>query len=201
MGGSSNVMPVISKIYCSSSPTTLTVRKRPHVINGGGFVVMNAGHGVVFVVEGCGILGVKGELALKDGDGGLILSISKRGGIAQALSTRRRWNGYLTDFEGRKKSVFSLTDPKCPMSNAIRIHLESSGHSGGGWDFQVNGSFVDRTCTIEDYRGDMVAQLGATDMVGGKELYQVTVQAGYDQAFIVGVLAVLDNIHGESTRC
>lgn len=38
-------------------------------------------------------------------------------------------------------------------------------------------------------------------MVGGKELYQVTVQAGYDQAFIVGVLAVLDNIHGESTRC
>lgn len=78
MGGSSNVMPVISKIYCSSSPTTLTVRKRPHVINGGGFVVMNASHGAVFVVEGCGILGVKGELALKDGDGGLILSISKR---------------------------------------------------------------------------------------------------------------------------
>lgn len=180
MGGSSNVMPVISKIYCSSSPTTLTVRKRPHVINGGGFVVMNAGHGVVFVVEGCGILGVKGELALKDGDGGLILSISKRvaslgllglvsldvdvvlsvsqGGIAQALSTRRRWSGYLTDFEGRKKSVFGLTDPKCPMSNAIRIHLESSGH-GGGWDFQVHGSFVDRTCTIEDYSGDIVAQV------------------------------------------
>ncbi|RRT53808.1 hypothetical protein B296_00011247 [Ensete ventricosum] len=74
-----NMMPVISKIYCSSSPTTLTVRKRPHVINGGGFVVMNAGgHGVAFVVEGCGILGVKGEVALKDGDGGLILSISKR---------------------------------------------------------------------------------------------------------------------------
>lgn len=38
-------------------------------------------------------------------------------------------------------------------------------------------------------------------MKGSKEFYQVVVQPGYDQAFVVGVIAVLDNMHGESTRC
>jgi len=37
--------------------------------------------------------------------------------------------------------------------------------------------------------------------MGSKEFYQVVVQPGHDQAFVVGVIAVLDNIHGESTRC
>ncbi|WOL12151.1 protein LURP-one-related 6 [Canna indica] len=198
MGGSSNVMPVISKIYCSSSPTMLTVRKRPHVVNGGGFVVLNSSQNLVFTVEGCGTLGAKGELVLKDGDGGSILSITKKGGIAQALRTRNRWNGYLMDYEGGKKFIFSLTDPKCPMSNAIRIHLEHKGQSKG-WDFEVNGSFIDRACTIENYKGNIIAQV--EESTGGKDLYHVMVQPGHDQAFTVGVVAILDNIYGESTRC
>lgn len=34
-----------------------------------------------------------------------------------------------------------------------------------------------------------------------KDLYHVVVQPGIDQAFVFGVIAVLDYIYHESTRC
>lgn len=79
MGGVvTNITPVVSKIYCSSSQTTLMVRMRPRMVNGGGFVVMNSGQNVVFKVDGCGILGIEGELILRDGNGAPILLIRKK---------------------------------------------------------------------------------------------------------------------------
>ena len=56
----------------------LMIRRRPIVVNGGGFVVTDLSHNIVFVVDGCGILGSKGELMVKDGEGEPILSISKK---------------------------------------------------------------------------------------------------------------------------
>jgi uncharacterized protein YxjI len=46
-----------------------------------------------------------------------------------------------------------------------------------------------------------VLQIGRKDLIGGKDFYHVEVQSGYDQAFIIGVMAILDNINRESTRC
>jgi uncharacterized protein YxjI len=46
-----------------------------------------------------------------------------------------------------------------------------------------------------------VLQMGKKELMGGKDFYHVEVQSGYDQAFIIGVMAILDSIHGESTRC
>ena len=43
--------------------------------------------------------------------------------------------------------------------------------------------------------------MGKKELIGSSDFYHVTVQSGCDQAFIIGVMAVLDNIHGESTRC
>lgn len=54
------------------------VRRRPRVVNGGGFVVTDCGQKVVFRVEGCGILGKKEELLLRDGDGEAILLIRRK---------------------------------------------------------------------------------------------------------------------------
>ncbi|VAH32802.1 unnamed protein product [Triticum turgidum subsp. durum] len=171
-----NSMPVVSKMYCSSTPAALMIRRRPMVVNGGGFVVTDFSHNVVFIVDGCGILGSKGELMVKDSDGEQILFISRKGGIVQALSTRNKWNGYSMDYQGKNKLVFSLTDPKSCIAK-------------------------DRNCTIIDCTGKIVAQMGKKELIESNDFYHVTVQSGCDQAFIIGVMAVLDNIHGESTRC
>lgn len=34
-----------------------------------------------------------------------------------------------------------------------------------------------------------------------KDIYYVSIKPGIDQAFVVGVIAILDNIYGESTSC
>jgi len=55
------------------------VRKRPRVVNGGGFVVMDSSaQRAVFSVEGCGVRGKKGELILREGDGGALLLMLRK---------------------------------------------------------------------------------------------------------------------------
>lgn len=72
------IMPIISKAYCSSSQEVLLVRRRPHVVNGGGFVVTNCSQQTVFRVDGCGIQGTNGELMLRDGYGDPLLLIRRK---------------------------------------------------------------------------------------------------------------------------
>lgn len=38
-------------------------------------------------------------------------------------------------------------------------------------------------------------------LIESKDLYHVVVNPGMDQAFVFGVIAILDYIYGESTHC
>lgn len=73
-----DAMPIVSKLYCSSSQTVLVVRKRPHVVSGGGFVVTDCSQKVVFRVDGCGVSGTEGELILRDSSGEALLLIRRK---------------------------------------------------------------------------------------------------------------------------
>ncbi|KAK9099543.1 hypothetical protein Syun_026588 [Stephania yunnanensis] len=200
-----NVVAIVGKNYCSSSQVSLIVRRRPHVVNGGGFVVTNCNdQKVVFRVDGCGILGTRGELILRNGDGEALLLIRRKGGIVQALSMHRRWKAFRIDYEGLEKVVFSLDEPTtvstCMLkNNSIRVILNPRMSSKEKWDFEIKGSFTDKDCSIIDYGGNIVAQVQEGTM--SEDVYSVVVQPGYDQAFVLGVIGILDNIHDESTRC
>lgn len=78
MSASANLTPVVSKIFCSPFVANLMVRKRPHVVNGGGFVVTDCTSRAIFSVDGCGVIGTKGELIIRDEDGGPVLHIQKK---------------------------------------------------------------------------------------------------------------------------
>ncbi|KAJ0089609.1 hypothetical protein Patl1_13609 [Pistacia atlantica] len=207
MTAKANIMPIISKIYCSSSQVMLVVRKRPHVVNGGGFVVTNCSQKVVFKIEGCGVLGTKGELLVRDGDGDPLVLIRRQGGLVQALSIHRKWKGYAYNYEGFHKSVFSLKEPNSSClvrKDAIRISTETTG-SNKAWDFEIKGYFPDRDCSIVDSIGNVIAQIGVKkeieELMAKKDLYHIEVKPGIDQAFVVGIIATLDHIYGESTHC
>ncbi|CAL9081938.1 unnamed protein product [Musa textilis] len=201
MGAATTLLPVVSKTFCSNSQTVLMIRKRPRNINGGGFVVMNTNQHIVFAVDGCGVLGVSGECMIRDGDGNSVLVIRRKGGVLQALSFNDQWRGYLMDYELPSKLVFSLHEQKSRimMSSTTRIYVEPKKNRS--WDFEVRGSFLERACTIRDRRGNVVAEVGKKEMMASKEFYFVVVQPSYDQAFVVAVIAILDYINGESTRC
>lgn len=79
MTANTSTMPIVGKLYCSSSQTVHVVRKRPHVVNGGGFVVMDSSaQRVMFRVDGCGVRGKKGELILREGDGDALLLMLRK---------------------------------------------------------------------------------------------------------------------------
>ncbi|PSS02030.1 Protein LURP-one-related like [Actinidia chinensis var. chinensis] len=209
MEGKANiVIPIVSKMYCSSSQVVLVVRRRPRVVYGGGLVVSDCTtQKVVFRVDGCGILGKKGELILRDGDGDPLLLIRRKGGIVEALNINRQWKGYAYDYEGAQTLVFSLKEPNtsCLVNNPIKISTEPKGN-GTRWGFQVKGYFPDRACSIVDSAGNIIAQVGVKKevdemMTTSKDLYHVIVKPEIDQAFVFGVIGVLDYLYDGSTRC
>ncbi|CAN7121720.1 unnamed protein product [Brassica rapa subsp. narinosa] len=169
------VDPVLSRRYSSESEATLVVRRRPHMVNGGGFV----------------------------------------GGMVQALNmVHKKWEGFGYDKEGTEKLLFTLKDPKesCLVQHGlIRILVHgkpkiSTCNIYNNNYVQIRGSFAERDCNIMDSDGRNIAQVRIEkemeEMVGNKkDLYNIIVKANVDQAFIVGVIAVLDYIHGESTIC
>nr|XP_023884395.1 protein LURP-one-related 6-like isoform X2 [Quercus suber] len=203
MGTRASTIPIINKTYCSSSQVVLVVRRRPHVTSGGGFVVTDCNQKVIFRVDGCGILGRKDELILRDGNGNgdaLLLIRRKKGGMVEALSIYKKWKGYTYDYEGSQKLVFSLKEPNSCLvrNNAMKISTEHRV-SNKDWDFTIKGYFPDKDCSIIDSKGNIVAQV--TELMASKDLYHVVVKPGIDQAFVFGVIATLDYIYGESTRC
>ncbi|XP_042512531.1 protein LURP-one-related 6-like [Macadamia integrifolia] len=208
MSATTIIKPIVSKLYCSASQVVvLTVRKRPHVVSGGGLVVMDdCSQKIIFRVDGCGTLGIKGELVLRDADGESLLLIRRKGGMFQALSIHSgQWKGYMVDYEGAEKLVFSLKEPNSCLAKNIKVNVgPKKCNLNKDWDFEVRGSFPDKACSIIDCAGNTVAQIGVRKgqlMMVSKDLYQVQVQPGYDQAFVFGVIAVLDHIYGESTHC
>ena len=81
--------------------------------------------------------------------------------MVQALSIHRKWKGYTFDYEGSQKLVFSLKEPNfsCLLrNNAIRVSTEPR-RSNKDWDFEIKGYFPDRSCSIVDSSGNIVAQV------------------------------------------
>ncbi|WVZ56234.1 hypothetical protein U9M48_006799 [Paspalum notatum var. saurae] len=167
MGAYTTIAPVVSKIFYSSSHAVLMVRRRPATVNGGGFVVTDHGQRAIFSVDGCGIIGVSGQLIVRDGDGNAILFIHKKlfqvaeklinlyliGRYCSSAECKHWWKGYLTDYGEPSKLVFSLQDPKpvlC-MKGDIRVTVEPKG-GNRHWDYEI----------------------GVKGMMAGRDFYQVS---------------------------
>ena len=78
----------------------------------------------------------------------------------QALSAHNLWNSYVMDYEEPSKLVFSLREPKSRLlrNGSIKISTDTNGRNKD-WGFEVKGSFIKRACTINDRRGNVVAQV------------------------------------------
>ncbi|KAG8376243.1 hypothetical protein BUALT_Bualt09G0042800 [Buddleja alternifolia] len=79
------IMPIVSKVYCSTSEVDFVVRRRPNVANGGGFAVVDSDQRVVFKVDGCGVVGKKEELIPRGGEGNALLLMRRKIGVMKEL--------------------------------------------------------------------------------------------------------------------
>lgn len=82
--------------------------------------------------------------------------------MVEALSIYRKWKGYSFDYKGSQKLVFTLKEPNSCLArnNTLRISTEpkTKGNTKN-WDFEIDGYFPDRACSIVDSRGNIVAQV------------------------------------------
>ncbi|XP_051131235.1 protein LURP-one-related 6-like [Andrographis paniculata] len=221
-GKSTMISPIVSKLYCAPSDVVLMIRRRPKVVNGGGLVASDCSAdddgGPAFRVDCGGGVGRKEEMVLRDGDGNALLLIRRNGSMVEAVSMRRQWRGMSMGMKSNinykkknnelvQKLVFTLKQPRhsclCFGMRSKRISIDCHGRS-----FQVLGDFPGRCCTIVDSRGDVLAQIGMRKEMktkqqvvqGGRDVYGVEIKAGMDQAFVCGIIAVLDCIYDGSSR-
>lgn len=200
-GGTVTILPVVSKHFCCTSQTQFIVRKRPCAVNGGGFVVMNCGGDEVFRVEGCGPL-FKNEALLKDGEGNSVLSLKRKMNLVEVFSLRTQWKGFVKEeIDEQQKPIFKVTASAvsfCYKDDPIKVSLTNSEKNKRGWDYKVVGSFTERDCGIYDHSGAIAAEVFVNSAFKGvKDIYSVEVGAGVDQAFVFGVIAILDKLSEE----
>lgn len=90
-----------------------------------------------------------------------------QGGMVEALSIYRKWKGYSLDYEGSKKLLFSLKEPNSFLvkNNAIRISTEPNKTRDKGWDFEIRGYFPDKSCSIVDSQGNVIAQVAMYSLI------------------------------------
>jgi hypothetical protein len=179
--------PVVNNKFCSNSRSTFTVRKMPPVSYNVGVIVIEDSEGCKkFIVE---------ELALKESDGNLILTVEPKDMMLN-LTGQKQWKAFpKSDLE----PLFTLkySGPK----NSIKVSLTNSKRC----DYEIEeGSFEKPIFTIFDMSGDIpriAAEVNLNNLLRDdkekikiKSAYNVEVEPGYDQAFIFGLVAVLEQL-------
>lgn len=202
------MLPVVSKQFCSALQSEFLVRKRPCAVNGGGFVVTDrAGGNEVFRVEGCGPL-VKHQAVLKDGEGKPILTLKRKVGVVEVFSFHKQWKGFVRDEinDGQEKPIFKVTASSlsCSENHPIRVSLTNPSNHKKRPEYEIVGSFTERACGIYDDSNSIVAEVKVNNSITNvmgimKDIYSVVVQPGVDQAFVFGLVAVLDKITGDDS--
>ncbi|GLJ37053.1 hypothetical protein SUGI_0750780 [Cryptomeria japonica] len=65
-------------------------------------------------------------------------------------------------------------------------------------DYQIEGSFANRSCTVYNSSRNIVAEMKrkqvSSEITLGGDVFTVIVQPGYDQTFVMGLVVILDQI-------
>jgi uncharacterized protein YxjI len=83
-----------------------------------------------------------------------------------------------------------------------RSNVNVEVFSDPGEEYQIEGNFAQRCCTILDAVKETVAEIrrkvdASTQVVLGKDVFSLCVKPGFDGAFAMGLVLVLDQITGD----
>ncbi|KAJ1263591.1 hypothetical protein BS78_09G197500 [Paspalum vaginatum] len=215
---------IVREEHCEGEDRELTVRKTTLFTPGDGLEAYDHRTGALaFRVEtygrggACGGGAAAGDLALLDAEGEPVLTVRRR-----RPSLHNRWEGFLGDgaaAHGHQKPLFSARRSSIlghgTGAAAVLVDLHAPGAAG---EFRVDGSFPRRCCRLvasakawapaadgeEEKEEDdvVVAEVRrkvdeAAHVVMGRDVFVLWVRAGFDAAFAMGVVLVLDRITGD----
>ncbi|KAG8388271.1 hypothetical protein BUALT_Bualt02G0108300 [Buddleja alternifolia] len=183
---------IVEEGFVYREETHLTVLKTSLFFPGDGFTAHDSKGVLVFRVDSYGPEGGDaGELVLMDAAGRCILTVRRK-----RPSLHQRWEGFVGEGFG-DKPLFNVRRSSIIGRSGMTVEV----YRNAGAEYQIEGSFGCRNCTIFNAEKEVVAEIrrkvdSYANVVLGKDVFVLSVKAGFDGAFAMGLVLVLDQIHG-----
>ncbi|XP_020227909.1 protein LURP-one-related 12 [Cajanus cajan] len=174
----------------------LTVLKTSLFFAGDGFTVYDCKGQLVFRVDSYGPdTRDRDELVLMDPNGRCLLTVRRK-----RPSLHQRWEGFKGERMDGDKPIFSVK--RASIIGRSRGSLTVEMYENPGEEYQIEGCFSQRCCTVFNAMKESVAEIRrkvdpTTSVVLGREVFSLSVKPGLDAAFAMGFVLVLDQINGE----
>ncbi|XVF86450.1 hypothetical protein PTKIN_Ptkin18bG0041200 [Pterospermum kingtungense] len=185
---------VVDGDYIYEEEKHLTVLKTSLFFANDGFTVYDCKGQLVFRVDSYGPdPRDKGEVVLMDAHGRCLLTVRKK-----RPSLHHRWEGFVGERLEGQKPIFSVR-----RSSIIgRCGMTVEVFNNPGEEYQIEGNFGQRCCTIFNAAKDSVAEIkrkvdASTNVVLGKDVFLLSLKPGFDGAFAMGLVLVVDQINGD----
>ncbi|KAA8541920.1 hypothetical protein F0562_023072 [Nyssa sinensis] len=185
---------IVEDGFIYEEETHLTVLKTSLFFAGDGFTVYDCKGDVVFRVDSYGRnTRDTCELVLMDSSGRCLLTVRRK-----RPSLHHRWEGFLGERTDGQEPIFSVRRSSILGRSSVTVEL--FGHPGEA--YQIEGSFAERCCTIFNAAKETVAEIrrkvdASANVVLGKDVCCLYIKPGFDGAFAMGLVLVLDQIYGD----
>nr|GLL29234.1 protein LURP-one-related 12-like [Ipomoea trifida] len=136
----------------------------------------------------------QGELVLMDAAGKCLLTLRRKW-----PSLHQRWEGFSGERTEGQKPIFSVRWSSIIGRSSVTVEV----YGDPGEEYKIEGCFAQRNCTIFNGAGEEpVAEIRrkvdpSANVVLGREVFSLSLKPGFDGAFAMGLVLVLDQIHAD----
>ncbi|KAK6153746.1 hypothetical protein DH2020_013385 [Rehmannia glutinosa] len=182
---------IVEEGFVYRRETHLTVRKTSLFFVGDGFAAYDSNGRLVFRVDSYGPDSRDStKLVLMDAIGRCILTVRRK-----RPSLHQRWDGFAGE-RTVKKPLFNVRRSSIIGQSSMVVEV----YRNPGEEYQIEGSFGCRKCTIFNAKREVVAEIrrkvdAYSNVVLGKDVFQLSLKPGFDGAFAMGLVLILDQIH------
>ncbi|KAE9585832.1 hypothetical protein Lal_00009851 [Lupinus albus] len=187
---------VVEDGYVYKEEIHFTVLKTSLFFSGDGFTVYDCKGKLVFRVDSYGPDTTKDELILMDPNGRCILTVRRK-----RPSLHQRWEGFKGERMDGDKPIFSVK--RASIIGRSRTSVTVEVYDNPGEEYHIEGCFSQRCCTVINAVKEPMAEISrkvdpTTCVMLGKEVFSLSVKPGFDAAFAMGFVLILDQINGDS---
>ncbi|GJV30859.1 LURP1-like domain-containing protein [Tanacetum coccineum] len=202
-GEESNFLPqlnnpicVVSPQFVSPYPMEMLSGKKLLTLSDGNFGVTDVNGNLMFKIKGK-LLSLSGKRLLVDGLGNRILTLNKK-----LSSGRKTWQCFRGDSSDPRDHVFTAKPSyRTQFKTSLDVFLASNRRQDVA-DFKVKGNWFEKRCSV--FVGEstnIIAEVNKKQSVPniafGVDAYSVRVDPNVDYAFIVALVAILNEINEE----
>ncbi|KAK7325253.1 hypothetical protein VNO77_29412 [Canavalia gladiata] len=187
---------VVQDGYVFKEEIHLTVLKTSLFFAGDGFTVYDCKGQLVFRVDSYGPdTRDRDELVLMDPNGRCLLTVRRK-----RPSLHQRWEGFKGERMDGDKPIFSVK--RASIIGRLRASVTVEVYDNPGEEYQIEGCFSQRFCTVFNVMKEPMAEIRrkvdpTTSVTLGKEVFSLSVKPGFDAAFAMGFVLILDQINGD----